>query len=186
MLKRANRFRGLMLCIVCCLSINTTLAQATLEPRLQISVSLLPGIVTANKTLAANDQADHIPIYLVYRDNSTNAELIQMELEKMGSIRNRKLEASLINFNQLPTLEASRSSILFITEPLKDFLPGIVDYSDTNNVLVFSPFKGDVELGVTTGLQVTDKVLPAVNMKSLRNAQIELKAFFLRIAVKYD
>jgi len=47
-------------------------------------------------------------------------------------------------------------------------------------------FEGDVERGVATGFRVTDKVLPMVNMTSLKLSNIQLKAFFLRVAVKHE
>jgi hypothetical protein len=53
-------------------------------------------------------------------------------------------------------------------------------------VLLFSPFEGDVERGVATGFRVTDKVLPMVNTTSLKLSNIQLKAFFLRVAVKHE
>ena len=76
--------------------------------------------------------------------------------------------------------------MVFITEPLDQRLPELVELAGQQRVLLFSPFKGDVELGVTTGFQVTDKVLPLVNMASLKESKIQLKAFFLRIAVKHE
>ena len=65
-------------------------------------------------------------------------------------------------------------------------LDDLIEFVQQKQVLLFSPFEGDVERGVTAGFRVTDKVLPMVNMASLKLSNIYLKAFFLRVAVKHE
>ncbi len=163
-----------------------SLAQDALSPRLQIGINLLPAIIAANTSLAASDSNKNLPIYLLYQENRHLAQQLKLSLEQGGKIRQRELEILPISLDELLASEPLQLSAIFITEPVDDRLPELIEFAQQQRSLLFSPFKGDVERGVTAGFQVTDKVLPLVNMASLKQSKIKLKAFFLRIAVKHE
>jgi len=163
-----------------------SLAQDAASPRLKIGINLLPAIIAANQSLAASDGTNSLPIYLVYLENRRLAQQLEPGLRQVGEIRKRKLEITTLSLDELLAKGPAPLSIVFITEPLDQRLPELVELAQQQRILLFSPFKGDVKLGVTTGFQVTDKVLPLVNMTSLKQSKIQLKAFFLRIAVKHE
>ena len=165
---------------------TTSLAQDPLSPRLQIGINLLPAIVAANQSLAATDIDRNLPIYLVYRENRYLSEQLKQRIEQLDKIRGRAVEAEAISLEELLAAEPQPLSVVFIVEPLERQLPDLVRFAEQQRLLLFSPFAGDVERGVSAGFQVTDKVLPEVNMASLKQSKIQLKAFFLRIAVKYE
>lgn len=162
-----------------------SLAQEGLAPRLQIGSSILPGILAADKRLAGVG-SETLPVYLVYRDNRRQAEQIRSGLEKIGSIRGRELRLESVSLGDLPSLDPPPASAVFIAEPLGAELEQLLEFSRQRKLLLFSPFEGDVERGVATGFRVTDKVLPMVNMQALKQSNVQLKAFFLRIAVKHE
>ncbi|MGB5329214.1 MAG: YfiR/HmsC family protein [Gammaproteobacteria bacterium] len=163
-----------------------SLAQDALSPRLQIGINLLPAIVAANQSLAATDNSRNLPIYLVYAEDRYQAEQIKPRINQVGKIRGRALEVRSISLDELLAAEPPPLSVVFIAEPLDRQLPDLVRFAQQQRLLLFSPFAGDVERGVAAGFQVTDKVLPQVNMASLKQSKIQLKAFFLRIAVKHE
>lgn len=167
------------------LSGSTSLAQEGLAPRLQIGSSILPGILAADKRLGSGE-SETLPIYLVYRDNRRQAEQIRPGLEKIDRIRGRSVRIESVSLDDLASLEPPPASALFITEPLGADLERLLDFARQRKLLLFSPFEGDVERGVATGFRVTDKVLPMVNMQALKQTNVQLKAFFLRIAVKHE
>ena len=111
---------------------------------------------------------------------------MQTRLAERGSIRERRLEIAAVQLGDLLTRKLPPNSTIFIVEPGDARLERLIDFASQQGVLLFSPYEGDVELGVNAGFKVTDKVLPLVNMDSLKRSKIQLKAFFLRIAVKYD
>lgn len=164
----------------------TTLAQDGLSPRLHIGVNLLPAIIAANKSLATTDPDQNLPIYLVYREDPNQAEYLEQHSNLIGEIRNRSLDVITITLDELLASEPPPLAVVFITEPLDQRLPDLLQFARHQRALLFSPFDGDVEHGVATGFQVTDKVLPLVNMTALKQTKIQLKAFFLRIAVKHE
>jgi hypothetical protein len=164
----------------------TSLAQDALSPRLHIGLNLLPAIIAANKSLATTDPDQNLPIYLVYHENPNQAEYLEQYLNQLGKVRNRSLDVMTIALDELLAREPPPLAVVFITEPLDQRLPDLVQFAQHQRALLFSPFDGDVERGVATGFQVTDKVLPLVNITALKQSKIQLKAFFLRIAVKYE
>jgi len=162
-----------------------SLAQEALSPRLQIGISILPAIIAANKRLA-NDDEQTLPIYLVYQNNRHLAEQLIPHLGKIGKIRKHTIRIESISIEELLASNPVPASTIFLAEPMGDDLSDMLGFAQRKRVLLFSPFEGDVERGVTTGFRVTDKVLPMVNMTSLKQSNIQLKAFFLRVAVKHE
>lgn len=161
-------------------------AQEPLSPRLQIGINLLPAVIAANNGLASMGIDSNLPIYLVYSDDDHLAEMLKQRLGRIDQIRKHAIDVQTIKLDDLLALDPAPFSSLFLTEQLDSRLPQIIQFSQQQRALLFSPFKGDVKLGVATGFRVTDRVLPMVNMESLKQSKIQLKAFFLRIAVKYE
>lgn len=160
-------------------------AQEALSPRLQIGIGILPAIIAANQRLA-NDDAQILSIYLVYLNNRHRAEQLRPALEKIGKIRKRELVIESLSMTDLLAGNPAPTSAIFLVEPLGRELGDLLEFTERKRVLLFSPFEGDVERGVATGFRVTDKVLPMVNMTALKQSNIQLKAFFLRVAVKHE
>ena len=161
-------------------------AQDVIEPRLQIGVNLLPAIIAANKTVISSPADTELSIYLVYDSNRHLAEQLLSRLAQLGAIRDRQLVISAVSLDTLLAREVDQTASIFIVEPFDNRLGDLIEFSQQHRALLFSPFQGDVENGVNAGFQVTDKVLPMVNMASLKASKIQLKAFFLRIAVKHE
>ena len=165
---------------------TTVLAQEAIPPRLQIGINLLPAVIAANKGLTNMPADRDVQVYMVYLANDHLAEQLNRSIGRIGLIKKRKLETRVISIDELLALEIQPMSTIFITEPMKGRLDELIEFSHTRRVLLFSPFKGDVSQGVATGFQVTDRVRPLVNLDSLQQSKIQLKAFFLRIAVKHE
>lgn len=157
-----------------------------MTPRLQIGVSLLPAVAAANQSLSTANPTVPLPIYVVYRDKRHIAEQLEPGLRKIDTIRNHPVVVSSIHIDEMLASNPGPMSIVFIAENLGSSLDGLIAFGRERRLLLFSPYKGDVERGVAAGFRVTDRVLPMVNMAYLKATNIQLKAFFLRIAVKYE
>lgn len=163
-----------------------TLAQEAIPPRLQIGINLLPAVIAANKGLTNMPTDGVVSIYIVYLANDHLAEQLRRSIGRIGLIKKRKLDTRTISIGELLALDIKPMSTIFIAEPMEGRLDELIEFSHNRRVLLFSPFKGDVGKGVATGFQVTDRVRPLVNLASLQQSKIQLKAFFLRIAVKHE
>ena len=162
-----------------------SLAQDPMSPRLQIAVGMLPAIIVANKRQTNGDDKSR-PVYLVYRHDRHLAGQLQTALKRSGETRQLELQVETIVLSELIDRIIPPASTIFIVEPMQNNLQNLIEFARRQHVLLFSPFEGDVERGVATGFRVTDMVLPMVNMNSLKQSNIYLKAFFLRVAVKYE
>ncbi len=163
-------------------------AQARLSPRLQIGINLLPGVIAANTALRSQlDQEDpRLTIYIVYAADLLQADAASEQLARVDTIRDIPVDIRIVRASDLFKLQPSRHHAVLMIERLVDQRERLIDFCNRHQLLLFSPFKGDVENGVMTGFEVTNKVLPAINMTALTRARINLKAFFLRIAIKYE
>ncbi len=166
---------------------ESTLAQGDVSMRRQLGIEQLPLVIAANKDLGAQDSSEPLSILLLYRDSPQVAEQLKQRLLKtVPVIRGRELDVRGISLEDLFAENPSSLSSVFLAEPLDDRIDEVIRYAETKRLLLYSPFKGDVERGVAAGFKVTHKVLPMVNTRALQRARIQLKAFFLRIAVKYE
>jgi hypothetical protein len=55
-----------------------------------------------------------------------------------------------------------------------------------NHLIVFSPFAGDVERGAMAGLSVGSQIKPYFNVRSLREAKIDINPMLLRMSKQYE
>ncbi len=161
-------------------------ARTNLEPRLQIGIGLLPAVMAANQALAAGGSVAGVAVYLVYQNDWHVAEQLRAHLEHVGTIRQSPVVPVVLTLDELLDENPAPHSAVFIAEPLDSRLDELIEFTAGRRQLLFSPFKGDVERGVTAGFRVTDKVLPHVNLAALKRSNIQLRAFFLRIAVKHE
>lgn len=182
---RPRLIAAMLLCLLSTLATSLR-AQEALEPRLQIGINLLPAVIAANKAVISSPPDTELSIYLVYDTNRYLAEQLQLRLARLGSIHKHRLLITALPLQSLLAIEPGNPGSVFIVEPFDDRLDELIEFAQQRRILLFSPFAGDVERGVNAGFQVTDKVLPMVNMGSLKQSKIQLKAFFLRIAVKHE
>ena len=156
------------------------------QQRLEIGLNLLPAVIAANTRLAATDKSEILPIYLVYRDNRHFAEQLIPGIGNLQSIKGHPLQVQVISIDELIQIEASPIGAVFLAQPMGNRLDELVKFAGEQRVLLFSPFKGDVERGVATGFRVTHKVSPMINKGALNDSKIKLKAFFLRTVVIHE
>ncbi len=160
------------------------------QPRFEIGINLLPSIIAANIRWRVKQNDKHkqqpITLFIIYDENKSLAREALKKLARIKIIHGHHVIKKIASIREIFDRATDRNSVLFIVEPLFDNRERAIEFSRSHQNLLFSPFKGDVEKGVMTGFEVTNKVLPAVNINALKEANINLKAFFLRIAVRYD
>ncbi len=132
-------------------------------------------------TERATDGVLHVAIYS--RDvalGATVAALIAPS-DKGGAIRDVPVLAKVVS--ELPEQVPAG---IFIASPLDaQSLARWVKYCQDRQVVLYSPFEGDVERGVMAGLAIEATVQPYLNENALDAAGVELKPFFLRVAKVY-
>ena len=104
-----------------------------------------------------------------------------------GTIRNIPISIEITNDKTLGDFQDRVPAGIFLMDPfLENDLNSIIEYGIKHHVVVYSPFKGDVEQGVFAGLSIEARVRPYINLNTMRSSQISVKPFFLKVAKLYE
>ena len=126
---------------------------------------------------------------LLYIDDSGNAKKAAATLINRDDprIRNLKVRIDMLSFAESTALDRDRFAGVFLTQPLNDKeLKTLTAFANDQHLVLFSPFEGDVERGVQSGIVVEARVRPYLNTNALRTAQVQLKSFFMKVAKTYE
>ena len=126
---------------------------------------------------------------LLYIDDTGNAEKAAATLISRGDPRIRKLRVHVDTLSLSECIAHDKGPIagIFLTQQLnEEQLQTLTAFANARHLVVFSPFEGDVERGVQSGIAVEARVRPYLNTNALRNAQVQLKPFFMKVAKAYE
>ena len=156
------------------------------ERRAWVGLDLFPTF------LAADDHIDEkigedgkLHLLLVHRGRRDLAEEMSEQLVRIGTIRGIPIQATEVMIDDLENASGNTPAGIFLVERMGNGLKTAVRFGKDRHVIVFSPFPGDVEKGANSGMVVSDRIFPYVNMEAMRLSGIQLKPFFLGIAARY-
>ncbi|MDY7033897.1 MAG: hypothetical protein SVY10_18540 [Thermodesulfobacteriota bacterium] len=153
------------------------------DRRAWAGLDLFPSLLAADGDITKKHGPDgELLLVLVYTDRKRFATDITQHLKKIGKIRGIPIRIELTQDTSLKGYEENPPAGIFIAERLFHRLDSIIQFGRRHHIIVFSPFEGDVEQGVPGGIVVSDRILPYINMKSMRLSKIQIKPFFMRIA----
>jgi hypothetical protein len=164
------------------------------ERRTRGGLRLFRAILAADEDIASKTGPEGtLLLTVLHSQNSGVAEKFAEELRtlgkgnKQGKIRKVPIEVEVSNDLSLATYTDRKPAGFFLVEDLRDDdLDRVVKYGIDNSVIVYSPFEGDVDRGVLGGLAIETRVRPYINLQTMRDSQIRIKAFFLKVAKHYD
>jgi len=168
---------------------NTQVNKSIDEYRFQVALKLFPRIAATDQQLNEKLSNNGKIWLLIYYTNKPKQarQLIEILADDIPRIGKRDIEYRYSNkldeysgSHQLPTA-------IFLAEPLNTAdLRKLTEYSQKYHRLVFSPFEGDVERGVTAGIYISNKITPYFNKKALIMADINLHKGLLRVSTQYE
>lgn len=190
---KVNGFGGLLwrlilFCLLFGLSVVGALADEADSRRVGISLSIFPRIVAVDNQFRDKLNADRKAyLFFVYDKDEKYArqlaDLMQTNSDNIGGMYVAIKVVSVadgLQKNDLPTA-------MFIVERLSDAqLNKVMKFASDSQRLVFSPFTGDVERGVTVGISVTNRVKPYFNLDSLRQSKISINALLMKMSKRYE
>ena len=159
------------------------------ERRLTISASLFPRIIAVDTEISKKlDAAGNIRLALIYSDSKTKAEKIsRLMTRKVKKIAGKTIVFSLVDINSPSSLDSEKHAGLFLVQPLSERqIQKAINHSNNNNILLFSPFEGDIERGVMASIFVGAKIRPYFNVLSMKNAGVNLKSGLLKVSKLYE
>jgi len=157
------------------------------DRRAWIGLDLFPSVLAADDNISGKKCGDgRLRLILVHTGRENLAEEMAVRLKRIKEIRGIPIQVSVVEIHELEKAGDCLTAGIFLVEPAGDGLKAVIRFGRERHAVVFSPFPGDVEKGVTTGMVISDRVLPYVNIGSLRLSEVHLKPFFLGIAEQYD
>jgi hypothetical protein len=103
-------------------------------------------------------------------------------LRRVGTIRNIPIRIQCLPVSPQSHAEMVPAGIFIIQHLTRSEVRQVAQFGEEHQVVTFSPFAGDVEEGILAGIFITDRILPYVNLATMKRSSIRLKPFFLRIA----
>lgn len=157
--------------------------------RIKTSLAIFPRIVAVDEDIDSKLDADkQVQLVVTYRNDSVSAQnqasILSASVQNIGG---RPLAVRAVEMNELLGLGSAAISGVFVAEVLEDdALERLLQFARERHILVFSPFSGDVERGVTAGISVGSQVKPYFNLPALARAKIVVNPTLLRISKHYE
>jgi hypothetical protein len=154
--------------------------------RILIGIDLFPSFLASDQNIhnkIGEDKQLHIVIAYQY-DQNTAIDMAN-RLKDLGKIRGIPIKVYISTENEIEYSKDQNIAGIFIAESMIP-LRSIIKKSIEQSFIVFSPFEGDVEKGVTGGMYITDRIVPYINVKTLLLAKINMKSFFFKVSKQYE
>ena len=153
------------------------------DARMQVGINLFPAFLAARIT----PPTSHEHIAVVFAEHRPDIELIAKRLRERLRKKSENDRVTLLPLKGLNQEAPTKFTALFIAQTLNvDELEQVLSFAREHKMLTFSPLPGDVERGVLGGIAVSDRILPSLNMQTLRDHGIDLKPFFKKVSDRYE
>lgn len=150
-----------------------------------IAVNLLPSLLSADIELEKKLSTDNrLEIRVIYVEDAQAGFQLSSSLGMIKQINGFAVRLTTEPLAQSLDTEREAPAVYFIAERLPNITP-LLRVAKSRGRMLYSPYSGDVERGITAGISLTDRILPYVNRQSLKDARVKLKPFFLKVANQY-
>ena len=187
--KEGNRnivIKSFILFLLCVLSVSAYASEKEMR-RIMVGLKLFPAVVAADYLIAEKkDNQGYLPLYILHEDKPKLAKELAQRLAQIKQVKKISIKVKVLTFDEFINGKIPSSTAVFLAQPPNSKTQQIIDLAISSSILLFSPFKGDVEKGIHSGFIVSDRILPYVNLTTLRQSRIKLKAFFLRVSKHYE
>ncbi|MCK5639465.1 MAG: hypothetical protein KAJ19_01665, partial [Gammaproteobacteria bacterium] len=155
--------------------------------RIQVGLKLFPTLLAADQEISQKQTRDgKLLLLMVYRDRKEPANQLAEQLGKIETIRDIPILIKVTSISELTKQSMEEVAGLFLAEKLNGEINTVISLSESHELILFSPFRGDVERGVLGGIYISDRILPYINGPALQASQISLKPFYLKVAKKHE
>lgn len=157
------------------------------QRRVGIGLNIFPAVLAADQALDRKAAAGgRLELLLLYATDRADALQLANRLNSFAPIRGLAIDARVAGYDQLAAYDKHPPAGIFLAEPSPGDVAAVTAFGERHHIIVFSPFAGDVERGIATGLYVSDQILPYVNLQTLQRSDIQLRPFFLEVAQHYE
>ncbi|NIQ01211.1 MAG: hypothetical protein GWO19_12230 [Nitrospinaceae bacterium] len=159
-------------------------AQEAEESLVHISLDIFPKLVAVDLDLQSKLTPDNkIHLQVFYDQNKEQGDSVARQLrEKYPRIADYPVQVTAHSefYSDAPT------AILLVERLKSDHLKKVTEYGVANHILVFSPFKEDVDRGIAAGMYMAIRIHPYFNRATLNRSGIRLHQIILKSAKFYE
>ena len=177
---------GLLIVTIPCLLFAFSEIAGSDNKRLLIGTELFPSFLASDTNISEKTDNDgNLFIVVIYQYDIQTAKDMAKRLKSLGKIRDIPIKVKVSSAQEIEKFDNQKIAGMFISETMIP-LTSIINDSIEKHYIVFSPYEGDVEKGVTGGIYITEKILPYINLTTTHRAAIKMKSFFIRVSKKYE
>ncbi len=164
------------------------------ERRISIGLRFFRSLLASDNKLPEKlNVANQLNLLLIStKDPSESQEIAEQLLNagranSKGKIRGFPINISISTTEQLSASKHTPLAGIYLTDKLsQQQLTTIINYGISHQIIVYSPFEGDVQAGILAGLDISINVRPYINSRTLKKSQLVIKALFLKVSKFYE
>ncbi|MBE1301293.1 MAG: hypothetical protein GJ680_15485 [Alteromonadaceae bacterium] len=164
------------------------------ERRVRSGLQMFRSILSADKDInKKHNEQQGIDIVFVYDKDLERAQALARRFVRMGrGDKKGKIKDLPITIHIMRNLagiaqENIQAAGIFILEKVEsERIQQTAEYGLQNNIVTYSPYEGDVEMGIMSGLMIATRPKPYFNQATLNGSQIRIKPFMLKVAEIYE
>ncbi|NGZ06937.1 MAG: hypothetical protein G8237_11340 [Magnetococcales bacterium] len=179
----------LLIWIMVSASARALTVESDSEHLLQLGVKMFPTLVGGNLDLDNLINADGaLTLLVLYQENRLAAQGVVNRLQaSVRIIHKYPVDIRMVDVAGLSAWQTPPVAGVFLAESMvRTFLATIQQFGNHKKTIIFSPFDGDVQQGILSGLSISTQVKPALNLVTLRAAGIRMNPLFFKVAKTYE
>lgn len=159
------------------------------DARVRSGVRLFRIILKADLDIESKKAADGSLAVLMVGGDGATARLGELSRELQaasGVVAGAKIVVKPVAAAAVAA-QAGKVAAVFVAEPLpEDVVRVLVKFGEERHIISFSPIEGDVERGVLCGISFEAKVVPFINMKTMKASGVELSPLVMKLGKPHE
>lgn len=164
------------------------------DRRVRSGLKLFRAILSADRDITAKENTkQELDIVFVYQSDIPRAEgfarsFVRMgRRDKKGKIKDRPLKVHILqDINTIDELSLKPAGIFIVDTLPNQKIQETANFGKQHGLVTYSPFEGDVEKGILSGLSVETRVRPYINVATMNASNLRIKPFFMKVAKTYE
>lgn len=156
---------------------------------LQLGVKMFPTLVGGNLDLESQkSDSGNLLLLVLFHDNRSAAEGVVNRLQaSVRVILKYGIDVQAVDARNVSLFQPQPVAGIFLAESMAPALRASVqEFGNIKKSIVFSPFEGEVQQGILSGLSIATQVKPALNLVTLRASGIRMNPLFFKVAKTYE
>ncbi|MBF0152964.1 MAG: hypothetical protein HQL64_04405 [Magnetococcales bacterium] len=169
-------------------SVFATAMGGGLSYEIQLGVKMFPTLVGSNLDIEKQKNQDgELSLLIIYQDDFKAGQQVNDILTNTTkTIVKSPVRIRLAAVSELGSIVDPVAGA-FIAEQLSSVLRfEVIRFATQKRAVVFSPFAGDVEGGIMTGIHVATQVQPALNNRVIHASGMRLNQILFKVAKVYE